>query len=221
MDPTEYTINISESNGARYLKVHGRKGWPLKMLDGEAPEDTLRRYEEKKTERILSPVQEPAPQPESSEPEQPKRKPDPMPRRKPAVTPKDKATTRQLESMIAELLVMPAIPAKMLFHCDYCAKHFVDAGPQAAKELAKMSETSEPLRRFLERMYDGWTAMTYASVFGTYLAKPMIHHLAPSHVREAVGPVLGVPLNESDIARKQAERASHVAAPQAPQADAA
>lgn len=219
MEPDEYRITIG-ANGAKYLKVLGRKGWPLKMLDDETPEETLRRYEERRTERVLSDA---VPDPitdEQSEDEQPKKRPDPMPRTRPAVTKKDRATTTQLASMIAELLVMPAIPMKMVVNCDYCARHFLETGPRAARELAKMSESNEALRRLLERMYDGWTAITYASVFGTYLMKPAMHHLAPTHVRESVGPFVGVPLNDNDLARKRAEHERHAAAPQA-KADAA
>jgi hypothetical protein len=104
-----------------------------------------------------------------------------------------KATTAELESFLAELLVMPAIPVKTLLGCDYCMHHFLTQGPLAAHQIAELSTDNPALRRLLERMYVSWTSLTYGAVLAAYIGKPLLHHAAPAPVLEAAGPFLGVP----------------------------
>lgn len=105
----------------------------------------------------------------------------------------DKPDDQALVQMLAELLVMPAIPAAMVFDCDYCRDHFLTEGPKAARELVALSITNPALRGALESIHVSWSKMTIAAVIAGYLAKPMIHHLAPESIANNVGPVIGVP----------------------------
>lgn len=119
------------------------------------------------------------------------RPPDPKPR--PRVKHRRRPSTPELEAVLSELLVLPAIPARAVLHCDFCMMHFVTEGPKAAHELALLAEEHDELRRVLERLHAAMTAITWASVVGSYLAKPVLHHVAPAPVLEAVGPVLNIP----------------------------
>lgn len=98
-----------------------------------------------------------------------------------------------LQQMLSELLTMPAIPAAMLLDCAYCRDHFIAEGPKAARELVALSLVNPALRGALESIHTAWSRVTIAGVLVGYLAKPMMHHLAPEPVLTAAGPVLGVP----------------------------
>jgi hypothetical protein len=119
------------------------------------------------------------------------RPPDPKPTRRKRG--KRRPTTPELEAVLAELLVLPAIPARGVLHCDFCMMHFLTEGPKAAHELAVLAEDNDALRRVLERIHSAMTAITWTAVIGSYVAKPVLHHVAPANVLEAVGPVIGVP----------------------------
>lgn len=119
--------------------------------------------------------------------------PGPQKGRTPKGKKKQGPTTAQLADTLAELLVLPAIPAKMVLGCEFCRDHFLEEGPKAAAEIAAMSEGSEPLRKFLERIHEGLTMLTWGSVLTAYIGKPLLHHAAPEPILEGVGPVMGVP----------------------------
>jgi hypothetical protein len=120
------------------------------------------------------------------------RPPDPKPRNRPPKR-KRRPSTPELEKVLAELLVLPAIPARAALHCDYCMMHFLTEGPKAAHELAVLADDNPALRSLLERVHGAMTAVGWASVIGLYLGKPVLHHLAPEPMLTAVGPVLSIP----------------------------
>lgn len=130
---------------------------------------------------------------ENSGPSGEKKAGDPPPRTGKRKTRTNKATTAEIETVLGELLVLPAIPAKMVLHCDYCAIHFATQGPKAAHELALLSEDHPELRRVLVKLHAAVTAITWGAVLGAYVGKPMMHHLAPDPFLQAAGPILGVP----------------------------
>lgn len=102
-------------------------------------------------------------------------------------------TSQQLEEALAELLVLPAIPAKAWWHCDFCMQHFLSEGPVAAKELVELSEQNPALRRALVRLHEVIQWLTWGSALGLYVGKPALHHLAPEPLLAAVGPVMKIP----------------------------
>lgn len=122
-------------------------------------------------------------------------KPKSRSRRKPRTKPvePDAPDDAALVEMLSQLLTMPAIPAAMLLHCDYCRDHFITEGPKAARELVALSMTNPALRGALESIYSGFAKLTIAGVLAGYALKPMLHHVAPEPVLNAAGPVLGVP----------------------------
>lgn len=124
-----------------------------------------------------------------------RRKPDPKPkpREREKPTDPDKPDDLALTRMLGELLTMPAIPMAMLANCDYCRDHFLAEGPRAARELVALSLTNPALRGALESMHTAWSRITIAGVLAGYLAKPLMHHIAPEPILDAAGPVLGVP----------------------------
>lgn len=136
------------------------------------------------------PAAEPKPKPKRRRAD-PKPKPRESKPRKPiAPTAPDDAA---LVQMLSEFLTMPAIPAAVVFHCEYCRDHFISEGPKAARELVALSIVNPALRGALESLHSGWSKITIFGVLAGYMAKPMMHHLAPEPVLAAAGPVLGVP----------------------------
>lgn len=204
-----FTIRTNPE-GVRYLKIKGRRGWPLRMTDGETPEDTVKRYEDKKFDRRTAASEsrefsfDDAPADsrtdgDASQDDVPRKpRPDPLPRPRGAGRARGRVTSQSLERMLAEMLALPAIPAATFLHCQYCARHFASSSRQTARELVLLAEENEPLRRLLERMHDAWSTIGYASILGGYILKPLMHHIAPFEVRQAVGPFVGVPLNPKD-----------------------
>lgn len=124
-----------------------------------------------------------------------RRKPDPRPKPRERTKPvaPDKPDDAALQQMLGELLTLPAIPMAMLANCDYCRDHFIYEGPKAARELVALSLTNPALRGALESIHTAWSRITIAGVLAGYLAKPLMHHVAPEPVLQAAGPVLGVP----------------------------
>lgn len=129
---------------------------------------------------------------------------------------KPRPTDRDILEVWEELLVLPAIPFGLPVHdpgldqiiqtpdgpqllpgfrprCEFCRDHFIEQGPKSAAELVTLSQQSEPMRRVLEQVTMAWKMISVAGTLGTYVMKPMLHHLAPAPVLDGVGPVLGVP----------------------------
>jgi hypothetical protein len=103
------------------------------------------------------------------------------------------ATDSELVGTLARMLSMPAIPAKMVLDCDFCAEHFAVEGPKTARELVTLSADHPDLRGVLEDMHRAYTSVTWLGIVAGYLAKPMLHHLAPAPLLEATFPIVGVP----------------------------
>jgi hypothetical protein len=70
----------------------------------------------------------------------------------------------------------PAIPAKLILHCDYCSNHFTTSAPQAATELVELSKDYPALRDILETVHSGWTKAAWAGILISFLGVPVAHH---------------------------------------------
>lgn len=270
-EPAQFEI-FTDKLGKRRLKVKGRAGFPLTMLDGETPEEAVARYDRKRAEKQGQAPPPPGPEPAPAEgptatqpaeerqpwerlggeladklkavPNRPEGAKDPPPReRKRPATLKPRPSTAELQKVLEELLVLPAVPMGFpVFEkgppimqdghptgyvlgadgqtpvpavhprCEYCRDHFIQAGPQAAAELAKLSEQSEPLRRLLERLHSTWAMLTMGSVLAGYVMKPVMHHLAPEPVRQGLGPIVAPGMPEPLPKAKR----NHRHAPSAP-----
>lgn len=140
---------------------------------------------------------------------------DPPPSRSKRRAKARKAPRAELESMLGEMLSLPAIPATMVLHCGYCAQHFATEGPNAAKQVVELAQHNPALLRALERMHEAWTAITWGTVLATYIGKPLLHHVAPEPILAQVGPVLGVPPRppKPDRHRHQEPHAADAPAP--------
>ena len=103
-------------------------------------------------------------------------------------------TTAEIEKALAELLTMPSIPFT-LSGDEFCASHFMEAGPDLAQKLAVTSEHNETLRRILERMVDGESVAVLFMGFTMYLLPPMIHHGLIPGSRE-IAPLFNVPMSD-------------------------
>lgn len=129
---------------------------------------------------------------------------------------KPRPTDRDILEVWEEILVLPAIPFGLPVHdaaldqiyqtpdgpqlvpgfrprCEFCRDHFMEQGPKSAAELVTLSQQSDPMRRVLEQVTLAWKMLSVAGTLGTYVMKPMLHHLAPAPVLDGIGPVLGVP----------------------------
>jgi len=127
----------------------------------------------------------------------PERAPDPRPKTQAKPKKRHKRVdSGELEGSVAKIFSAPAVPAKMLLHCDYCAGHFAEEGPRTAHELVALSETHPALRNFLEDLHRSYTSITWVGIIGGYVAKPIAHHLAPNELLAFSEPVLGVPPRE-------------------------
>lgn len=107
--------------------------------------------------------------------------------------PHKKPSDEQLTDVLGKLFTFPAIPAKMVLECDFCAAHFATEGPKTAHELVQLSKEHPQLRGTLEDMYRAYTSVTWVGIIAGYLARPIAHHLAPPAFLEYSYPVLGVP----------------------------
>jgi hypothetical protein len=96
-------------------------------------------------------------------------------------------------------MVLPAIPARAVLHCEFCMMHFLTEGPKAAHELAVLAEDHEALRGLLERIHGAMETVTWTAVLATYLGKPLAHHLMPAEQLATFGPVIGVPPREPPV----------------------
>jgi len=82
--------------------------------------------------------------------------------------------TKQIAKQLAQLLTLPALPAKMA-GADAMTYHFVTQGPRTAQELAALSEEHEPLREILERMMSGGLYGTLLILAVGYLGPPLLY----------------------------------------------
>lgn len=112
---------------------------------------------------------------------------DPKPggRRTPPRTsaPKRKAgqpTDEQLTSTFTKVAVAPAVPMMLLFHCEFCATHFKENGPDAAVRLVEMSQDNPALRSVLETVWKWGEEVAWATLLASYVGIPLAHHLAPN-----------------------------------------
>ena len=123
-----------------------------------------------------------------------RRKPDtkPDPGKKARSGPPTPSDT-DLENMLAELLALPAMPAAIILHCQFCATHFATQAAPTAHQLVMLAKDSPPLRAAIVNLYRAWTNLTYGGILLAYVGKPMLHHLAPPEVLATAGPILGVP----------------------------
>lgn len=132
-----------------------------------------------------------------AEPASKPRRKDPAPkprarsRRKPVAP--DAPDDAALVEMLSQVFTMPAIPAALLLNCEFCRDHFIAEGPRAARELVALSIANPALRGTLESFHSAFSKLTIAGVLAGYLAKPLMHHMAPEPILTAAGPVLGVP----------------------------
>lgn len=99
----------------------------------------------------------------------------------------------ELERVLARIFTLPAVPAKMLLDCDFCAVHFATEGPKTAHELVELSRDHDQLRGVLLDLYRSYTNVTWIGIVLGYLARPIAHHLAPDGFLAYSYPVLGVP----------------------------
>lgn len=91
-------------------------------------------------------------------------------------------TDEQLTSLFAKVGSAPAIPAGLLLHCDYCAAHFANTGPVAAKQLVDLSSDHPALRSVMEGLWRYADEVAWAGVLVTWLGVPVAHHLAPDFI---------------------------------------
>lgn len=253
MAPTLPDLNVfTDKRGRERMTWPGRKGFPIMLRKGEAPEEAYTRVIATEAAKAVTSAGGPAAAPAPAPPAAGKAKvkgsrwrrpgpkasepataasPDPQPAAEERARPKGsdpkprggrpigkpRATTAELEAVLAEVLVLPAIPMGFPVRdplldqvqdlpgggqrlipglrprCEYCRDHFLKQGPLAAAELAKMAESSEPLRALLERLHSAWSMLSVGSVLAGYVAQPMLHHVAPEAVLDSMGPVFGVP----------------------------
>jgi hypothetical protein len=209
MNPDEYEIKIGK-NGRRYLKVTGRPGWPMQMRPDEQPDDTLRRFDERKADRAADTAKaesrgnDRANEWLKSIPDPGERPPDPAPTSTAGAAKKHarkrkRPSTPELEAALAQVMVLPAIPARAVLHCDFCMMHFLTEGPKAAHELAVLAEEHDALRGLLERIHGAMETVTWGAVLAAYIGKPLAHHLMPAEQLATFGPVIGLPPREPPV----------------------
>lgn len=100
-----------------------------------------------------------------------------------STTPKKKAgqpTDEQLTSTFTKVAVAPAVPMMLLFHCEFCATHFKDSGPEAAAKLVELSQDNPALRSVLETVWKWGEEVAWATLLASYVGIPLAHHLAPN-----------------------------------------
>lgn len=157
--------------------------------------ETVRRRREESNGNGAEKAAEAPPQParETGEaPRKPRKDPKPRSRKKPRVAalgPDDE----QLEAMCRKIAVAPAIPAKLVLGCDYCARHFQITGPILAAELVQASHDDPTLRGLLESLYSNWRKYAILGMAASYAGIPVAHHLLPEIMYRAVAPIVGMP----------------------------
>jgi hypothetical protein len=113
------------------------------------------------------------------------------PRPKPAVS--DLELQQLLEGLLAAPAIYAAAPRPIGLDCAFCAEHFATQAGPTSVQLVALAAENPGLRRVLIQLHDSWVKITYGGIIAAYVAKPMIHHLAPEPVLENVGGVLGIP----------------------------
>jgi hypothetical protein len=123
------------------------------------------------------------------------------PRTKPAVS--DAELQQLLEGLLAAPAIYAAAPRPIGLECSFCAAHFATQAGPTSVQLVNLAADNPGLRRALITLHDSWTKITYGGIIAAYVAKPMLHHLAPEQVLDTVGGVIGV------TARTPAQEAAH------------
>lgn len=108
------------------------------------------------------------------------------------------ATDEQLTSMLTKVAVAPAIPMGLWLHCDFCANHFTDTGPDAAAKLVELSRDNAALRSILEALWRYGQEAAWATLILTYFGIPVAHHLAPDYMYRWLQMPLGLPSRNGD-----------------------
>ena len=135
----------------------------------------------------------------ADEPEPPKpkgRRRDPKPRIDPQAPPKTekpRPTTKQLAQAVEVPLGL--IPALVYLRtgCGYCRDEMNRRRAGAAQDLANMAVTNPLARRALEAVYAVVSGVSGTENIGRFVGVPLIHHVAPAPVFEAVAPLLAMP----------------------------
>lgn len=106
-------------------------------------------------------------------------------RRRPRVT---KKQTAAIADALAEILMIPAVPAAM-FGDKWMADHFTNSGRQLADQIAAVSERNVVLRAWCERAMEGESTAVLLIASLMYVAPPLMHFgIIPG------GAMLGVPV---------------------------
>lgn len=95
--------------------------------------------------------------------------------------------------MCRKLAKLPAIPMRLVVHCGYCADHFQHTAPIVAAELVDQARDDQDLHGMLVWMHSNWRRMAWAGTLGMWAGVPLLHHVAPRPVYEAVAPLAGMP----------------------------
>lgn len=82
--------------------------------------------------------------------------------------------TAQIESALAEILTMPAVPAAM-FGDEWLSTHFADQGKALAKQIAAVSERNEVLRSWCVRAMEGESIAVLLIASVMYVYPPLVH----------------------------------------------
>lgn len=174
-----------------------------------------------------SPIQAP----EETPPVEPRRRrPDPTPgsRNRRRAPDSDKPRPRgripelpsdaELERMVAKIAKAPAVPMATVFHCTYCARHFITAGDPLAVELVEMSKDDRDLRDILEWLYSNWRRYAWAGMLVSYVGVPLAHHALPSGMYSLVAPLAGMPPRNASSHEQAHAAPAGTAPPPPPQA---
>jgi hypothetical protein len=130
---------------------------------------------------------------------------------------KPPATDEQLLSWASKVAVAPAVPMALVFHCDYCAAHFANTGPDAAKKLIELSHGSPALRTVLESINGHMQEAMWAGILATWLGVPLLHHAAPDGLYRFAVMLLGMPARGVSYADPSMNGHSHASGAPAPE----
>lgn len=122
-----------------------------------------------------------------------RRDPKPKPRARPRAAGKVGPSDEQLEKMLRKVAIAPSVPMKMWVHCDYCTMHFVTQGPEVARQLVVLSGEYPELREMLEALWGSWEKYMWAGLLVGWLGVPVMHHLAPAGIYNALAPLAAMP----------------------------
>lgn len=97
----------------------------------------------------------------------------------------------KLVSTFTKVAAFPAVPAKVVLHCDYCTQHFASTAPDVAGELVGMSREYPALRDVLESIHKGWEKAAWAGVIVGWMGVPIAHHMLPAETFALAAMLLG------------------------------